>query len=519
MRHRVIAVAGGLVVLALALATTAWARNPNCAGGIQYVVQGMRDKEKGNLEDYRREMTKAVDRLVLCSTEDPADYEALAYLGWAHAEMDSARAAGEAFEKAIAGLKARGDNKKADWAASNRESYWAKYFNEGVADIQAGQAAYTDFTKEPEDDAERALKAEATNKYDAALAALERATYLKPGDGRTMRNLGTVHALMGDLVKAEAVLREGVATCPGDSELVDALGVVRRNYANRLLDEKRYDEAVRFYGELLQASPNDADLHSGLADAYFKRAFGYESRLTAARNVMATARAGAELTAATRVVDSLTTLRNADYRMAGGEYAKSSSLKSGEPDLLFNAALAFQNGRDYASAETQWRDFLKFKPGDTDALSALGAVLAETKRYDDAAAALHQALLLKPKEKNLHRQLGGVYSSADNQPKSYEEMVIYIALERGTPAENPGEAARKAPAGSDAAKVLATMGDPEEVRYWEAEGQKYETWIYWQKNLAYTMRAGQQLAKSDWAAPPPKLAKPAAPAKPAVKKP
>ena len=396
MRHRVIAVAGGLVVLALVLAATAWARNPNCAGGIQYVVQGMRDKEKGNLEDYRREMLKAVDRLTLCSSEDPADFEALAYLGWAYAELDSARAAGEAFEKAITGLRGKGDNKKADWATSNRESYWAKYFNEGVADIQAGQAAYADFTKEPEDDAERALKAEATNKYAAALAALDRATYLKPGDGRAVRNLGTVYALMGDLVKAESVLREGVTACPGDSDLVDALAVVRRNHAGRLLDERRYDEAIGFYGELLQASPNDPDLHSGLADAYFKRAFGYESELTAARNAMGMARAGAELAAATRVADSLSALRNGDYKQAGTEYATASALKSNDPDLTFNSALAFQNGRDYAAAEPQWRKFLEIRPGETEAMSALGAVLAETKRFDDAAAVLYQALLLKP---------------------------------------------------------------------------------------------------------------------------
>lgn len=518
MRHRVFAVAGALAALAVVLATTAWARNPNCAGGIQYVIQGMRDREKGNLEDYRREMLKAVDRLVMCSGEDAEDHEALAYLGWAYAELDSARAAGEAFEKAIAGLKAKGD-KKADWAVSNRESYWAKYFNEGVADIQAGQTAYPEYAKEPADDAERALKAEATNKYAAALAALDRAGYLKPADGRTIRNVGTVHALMGDLVKSEAVLRAGVVACPGDSDLVDALALVRRNYAGKLLDEKRYDEAIGFYGELLKASPNDADLHSGLADAYFKRAFGVESEVTAARNAMGMARAGAELAAATEKVEALTTKRNGDYKLAGTEYATASTLKSGEADLIFNAALAFQNGRDYASAETQWRDFLKIKPSETEAMSALGSVLAETKRYDDAAAILHQALLLKPKEKTLHRQLGGVYSSADNQPKSYEEMVVFIALERGTPAGDAAEAAKKAPAASDAAKVLASMGAPEELRFWEAEGQKYETWFYWQKNVAYTLQGGKQVAKSDWGAPPPKLAKPAvAPARPAARR-
>lgn len=519
MRHRAIAIGAALAVLAMVLAGTAGARNPNCAGGIQYVMQGIADKQKGNLEDYQRELLKAVDRLTMCANEDPADLESLAYLGWAYAEIDSACAAGQAFQKAIAGLRAKGD-KKADWAQSNRESFWAKNFNEGVADIQAGQAAYPEFTAEPADDGEKALKAEAANKYRGAIAALDRASCLKPGDARTVRNLGTVHLLMGDLLKAESVLREGLVAAPGDSDLVGALTLVRRKYAGKLLDERRYEEAMGFYNDLLKSSPNDADLHTGLADAYFKRASERDDEVGRTRSALGSARAGAELTAATHRFDSLTTARNQDYKLAGGEYATAAKLKSGEADLLFNSALAFQNAGDFPSAETQWREFLKSKPDDTLGLSALGSTLTEMKRYDDAAAVLHKAVNLKPHEKKLHSQLGGVYSRAENQPKSYEEMVVYISLERGVLAENAAEAVKKAPANSDATKILASLGTPEEVRHWEADGQKYDTWFYWGKNLAYTLRDGQQVARSDWGAPPPKLEKPAPVAlpKPAGKK-
>ena len=480
MRHRAITLGAGLAMLALALglAGTAEARNPNCAGGIQYLVQALRDKEKGNLEDYQREIFKAVDRLSLCSTEDPEDFEALGYLGWACAEMDSACPAGVAFEKAIAGLKAKGD-KKSGLAEINRESYWTKNFNRGLADMQAGQAAYPEFTKEPADDGEKALKAEAANKYASAIVALDRAACLRPGDPRTARSLGTAYALTGDMLKAEAILREGLVAAPGDSDLVNALTQVRRNYAGRLLDEKKFDEAIGFYADLLKTSPNDADLFSGLANAYFQRAFTREGEA-----------------------------RKPDFKSAGDQYDRAARIKAGEADLLFNAALAYQNGGEFALAETQWREFLKIKSEDTDAMAALGSTLAELKKYDEAAAVLHKAVNLKPREKNLHRQLGGVYARADNQPKSYEEMVVYISLERGTPAENAADAAKKAPAGSDAAKTLATLGAPEELRYWEADGQKYETWIYWGRSVAYTMRAGLQVAKSDWGAPPPKLAKP-----------
>jgi len=295
---------------------------------------------------------------------------------------------------------------------------------------------------------------------------------------------------------------------------------VRRNYAGKLLDERRYDEAMGFYNDLLKSTPNDADLHTGVADAYFKRATERDEEVGRARSAMGSAHAGAELTAATQRLDSLTTARNQDYKAAGAEYGKAAQIKVGEADLLFNSALAYQNAGDYPSAETTWREFLKLKPDDTLALSALGSTLAELKRYDDAAAVLHKAVNLKPHEKKLHSQLGGVYSRADNGPKSYEEMVVYISLERGTPAENAAEAVKKVPANSDAAKLLVSVGTPEEVRYWEADGQKYETWLYWAKNVAYTLKDGQQVVKSDWGAPPPKLEKPAAaaPARPAGKK-
>ena len=113
-------VAAGAAALLL-VAGVASARNMHCAGGIQYVVQGLKDKERGNLEDYHREMNKAVDQLVACANEDPADLEALGYLGWAYAELDSAGPAGQWFQKSIDGLCSKGDKKKCEIVTTNRE--------------------------------------------------------------------------------------------------------------------------------------------------------------------------------------------------------------------------------------------------------------------------------------------------------------------------------------------------------------------------------------------------------------
>ena len=55
--------AGMAALLVAGMAGIAEARNPHCSGGILYVTQGMRDKDKGDAESYQRQMHKAVSEL------------------------------------------------------------------------------------------------------------------------------------------------------------------------------------------------------------------------------------------------------------------------------------------------------------------------------------------------------------------------------------------------------------------------------------------------------------------------
>src|SRR6185369_10399833 len=160
------------------------------AGGIQYVVQGLRDKDRGLAEDYTREMNKAVEQLTTCANEDPTDLEALGYLGWALAEVDSCGPAGVAFQKAIDGLTAKGDKKKIDPVVANRDHYWSAAYNDGISKINAAQQVYPEYSKTPTAD-EKPLKDEATKNYEAAIVSLTKAKLLKPTSAVTIRNLGT----------------------------------------------------------------------------------------------------------------------------------------------------------------------------------------------------------------------------------------------------------------------------------------------------------------------------------------
>jgi tetratricopeptide (TPR) repeat protein len=470
---RGIGVAAALASLATLVAPQAsLARNPHCAGGIQYVVGGLRDKEKGNMEDYQRQMQKALSQLEVCATEDTLDYEAIGYLGWAYAEVESCGPAGHWFTKAINGLTAKGDKKKAENASNNRDSYWVNKQNEGIDRISKAQSAYPDFTKAPENEADKTLKAEAEKYYQQAIHSLTCASQMKPGNPQTLRNLGSVYFFMADFPKAEKVYRDGLKYAPEDSSLKSALRASRVNYANQLSVEKKYDEAIAFFGELLKVEPGNANLHGSIATAYLNRA-------------------------QTQQGDA----RKNDFKMAGASYQKAADLQKDDPDLYFNGAVAYQNAGENALAEPMWRGALRLRPEDAETRSGLAGTLAELGKYPEAITLLQAAIDATPTDKKLHRQLGGVYSKSNNNTKATEELMIYLALQNGKAAPDAATAAKAAPAGTEAAKTLASMGTPDEVYPWEAQGEKYESWFYWKKKQAFHFKSGVLSAKSDWSAP------------------
>lgn len=465
---------GGVAAALLLVAGVASARNPHCAGGLQYYVQAMNDKMKGNTEDYEREIAKAVDQLSQCATEDGQDFEAIGVLGQAYAEVDSAGPAGVAFQQAIDGLTAKGDKKKLEIVNTNRESYWARAYNEGIKRLQDAQSAYPEYTKAPSED-EVALKEEATKQYEAAIAALTRAKLLKPNHPAALRSLGTAFALMGRYDEAEVTLRNGLTEAAGAPELntlSDLLKTVRANKAGMLLDAKKYEAAIAYYQDLLKAEPENSDFHNGLGIAYFNRA--QEGKDAAKR---------------------------ADFKAAAESYGKAFALKPTSTDLGFNSALSFQYAGELGLAEGAWRAVLKQTPDDPEALSSLGATLAEMQKFDEAAQVLNRAVNLKPENKTYFRQLGAVYSKAGITDKATEMLMVFMAMNSGQPAGDAAAATKvAAKAGSGAANTLGALGAPDVVYEWQSEGKRIQTWVYKAKKQSYAFdeASGALMKKSDW---------------------
>jgi tetratricopeptide (TPR) repeat protein len=475
-------------LLAAAAADHADARNPHCSGGILYVTQAIRDRDKGDRDGYERQIRKAVLELEQCASEDPADAEALSYLGWAYAEVDSAGPAGRAFAAAIAGLTAKGDKKKADLATSNRHSYWVRAFNDGVTFlknagdlepewkkyearvVRSGSATPLLYTFEAGVDTTGTAYL-ALVEYNKAVRAFERASLLKPNDPQTLRNLGSVMAQLGDFQSAEKVLKDGLATAPDDSLLKASFRVLKVSRARSLADAKKFDEAIAGYNDLIKAEPELSEHHLALGEALFARA---QSKAGDARKP--------------------------DFVLAADAYARAAELKPSDADLPFNAALAYQNAGAWGKAEAQWRLAEKLRPDDVEVRASLGAVLAEQKKFVEAIKTVHAAVLLKPDNKTLHRQLGSIYTKAGNNGKGTEELMVYLAMHSGQPAPDPAAAVKGARPESAAGKTLASDGTPDQVITWTADKDTYDTWFYWGKKRAYTFKLGTLVTKSDWSA-------------------
>ena len=186
---------------------------------------------------------------------------------------------------------------------------------------------------------------------------------------------------------------------------------------------------------------------------------------------------------------------------------------------VFNAGMRGKKGTPFLGgtrASSFWRWPGTLKPADCDKLAdglnkALddnaAGIAASTayekahpdaeKKFDEAITVLHQAVDAKPEEKIYYRQLGAVYSKANNNTKSTELLMVYMAMSNGKPGD------LKAAAGSPAENTRKAMGAPDKVLLWDANGQSLQTWMYLKAKKAFTFDAakGTVVQKSDWATP------------------
>ena len=446
----------GLALVALAAcAGAAAARNFHCAGGIQYVIQGTKEKDKGNLEDAHRIFGKAVTQLTTCVKEDPNDNESWSYLGWAYAELDSAAQAGAAFDEAIKRLA--NDPKSLERAKQNRKAYWVQYYNAGLGKYKEADQIIPvgDIlnSKDPKVDAAKAKLAEAEKFFRKAVA-------LSPGEAEAYNNLAVVLALQGKFDESGTVVEQGLKIDPNNQDLKKRLENLKVNRVTEQLKSGDYETALATMDQQLVRDPSDYNTLVRAAQTAFEQGDKLDEKKDPAAKVA--------------------------YARAQGYYGRAAA-----------AAPDAQNKRDMTYNQ---------------------AIAAQKAGADAESAKIVFALVQdNPKDKALHGLLRSAFDRMGNKKKADDEVWVILGLnDNATPvADLPGYLAKIAKT-SDAGKTLAANGPPDEVRQFKSEQTQIDVWYYWPKKLTYAFAGGRQVGTAnfgDFGAPP--AATPAkAPAKP-----
>jgi Flp pilus assembly protein TadD len=429
----------GLGVGALLLAAgAAHARNFHCAGGVQYVIQGMKEKDKGNTSDANRIFNKAVVQLNECTTEDPKDAEAWGYMGWAYGELDSATQAGNAFEVAVE--KFKDDPKGLKRWEDNRKSYWVKYYNEGLQKYREANAIIPVDeilnSKDPKVADAKAKLAEAEHGFKKAIAVSSR-------EVKAYDNLAIVEALQGNFEAAGATIDAGLAIDPANEELKNRKESMLTNTVTDALKAGDYPGAITTLDHILIKSPTDFGLLARAAQVNFE----YGQKLDEKKD-----EANAKTT----------------YTKAAEYFGRASAAAPGDQDkkdMKFNQSVALQNAGDFKGA----------------------------------AHIVFDLVQESPKDRNFQSMLRGAYDRMGSKKKADDQVWVVLGLnDTAAPVADVAAYTSKIVKASDAGKVLGEQGAPEEVKQFKSGETVIDIWYYWPKKKVFAFSASRQVGSANF---------------------
>jgi tetratricopeptide (TPR) repeat protein len=431
------------VVFAVAIAPPAAARHFKIAGGIQYVIQGTKEKDKGNLEDAERIFGKAVTNLTEGVAEDPKDDEAWIYLGQAHGELRHFEDAGKAFAEAMRRVK---DNPKLlKRATDNRAYYFNNAYNEGLKKYKEATAI---MPAEEIPNSTDPKAAEAKAKLAEAEQQFKNALFINDEKAIAYDNLAIMLALQGKFDQAGPIVDTGLAkSVPQEGEEYDRLKQRKDSLYNNAVVERLksndHDGAIAMMETILAKSPNDFTLLTRAAQTSFEKA---------EKQVKDKDEAGAKVTFA----------KSAEYFGRAAAAAPDSTNKN---DMMYNQAIASQQAGDAKASAT-------------------------------VAFALVQA---NPRDLSYHRLLRTAYDKAGFQKKADEQTWVILGLnEQATSvADIPGFTAKVGKV-SEPGKALAELGAPEEIRQFTNGDLKVEVWYWYGKKRAVAYTGGRQVGAANF---------------------
>src|SRR4051812_26266646 len=230
-----------------------------------------------------------------------------------------------------------------------------------------------------------------------------------------------------DYATAEESLQQSVKANPENFRAWYDLGFV---YSAT----NRQPDAVAAYRKSVAAKPDvfESNLNLGILLAQAGDASA-EKYLRAATTLKPTSNANQNLGRAWLALGTL--LRKSDPKKALEAYGKVAELRPTDPEPHLSAAMTADEAKDFTTAEKEYRTAARLDPKSVEAAAGLANVFLETKRLDEAEAALRSYLTLAESTRgapaqtaSAHTQLGRVLLELHRRAEAIEEFEAALKL-------------------------------------------------------------------------------------------
>jgi tetratricopeptide (TPR) repeat protein len=281
-------------------------------------------------------------------------------------------------------------------------------------------------------------------KLDEAVAALRKASEIRPNDGVVYTNLGKALEKQKKLPEAAAAWRRASELNPTSKIAHQQLGIVLRDQGKReeaisafrkaadvnvenfyvcfemgqlLNDLKKFDESELAYRAALKRKPNWPEAYNNLGLVLREQKKLEEAAAAYCKAI--------ELKADLRqpnenLVSLLRELKKLDEAVP--VYRKVFELQPKNAGVHYDLAKLYHNERKYDAAAAEFRKTIELQPNNAEAYSDLGWTLFEQRKFDESVTALRRAVELKPDFAFAYNRLG---LALRQQQKPDEAMAVH----------------------------------------------------------------------------------------------
>jgi protein O-GlcNAc transferase len=227
-----------------------------------------------------------------------------------------------------------------------------------------------------------------------ALAPMQKASAMSPGDIEAQYNLGVTLQDLGRLGEAAASYRRALQINPNYADAHSNLGVIHQELG-------RLDEAESSYRRTLQINPNYAKAHSNLGAILQKLGRLNEAEVSLRKALEIKPDFAEGHSNLGNILKDLGRLDEAET-----SYRRVLDIAPYYAEAHYNLANILKKLGRLSEAETSYRNALEIKPDFVEVLNNLGSTLHDLGRLGEAEASFNRALQIKPDYAAAHGNLG-----------------------------------------------------------------------------------------------------------------